>query len=166
MLKEATIRRSINKKLLCFCKVNSWYLNPSHFSNWLPLIRLVATIEVQERRSYGGLTVEDIKDAETHIIREVQQDASQVKSDSNLIALQPHIGGDEFLQCNERLRYTDFLPYDTQYTIPLPRKNWITKLMLKFYHENDYHARGIRFAELCIAIRAYFKEIFLDLTML
>ena len=59
----------------------------------------------------------------------------QVKSDSSLIALQPHIGGDEFLQCNERLRYTDFLPYDTQYTILLPRKNWITKLMLKFYHE-------------------------------
>ena len=99
------------------------------------------------------MIIEEIKDAETHIIREVQQDAfaseyhqllkgKQVKSDSKLIPLQPRIDEDGILRCNGRLRYADFLPYDARYPILLPRKNWVTKLIVKFYHEKDYHAGG------------------------
>ena len=62
----------------------------------------------------------------------------QVKSDSKLISLQPQIDEDGLLRCNGRLRYIGFLPYDAIYHILLPRKNWVTKLIVKFYHEKDY----------------------------
>ena len=40
------------------------------------------------------------------------------------------------------MRYADFLPYDARYPIILPRKNWVTKLIVKFFHEKDHHAGG------------------------
>ena len=97
--------------------------------------------------------MEEIKDAEAHVIRKVQQDAfaseyhqllkgQQVKSDSKLISLQPCIDEDGLLRCNGRLRYKDCLPYDARYPILLPRNNWVTKLIVKFCHKKDYHADG------------------------
>eukprot|EP00795_Rhopilema_esculentum_P012623 gene12623-3329_t len=65
-----------------------------------------------------------------------------MKSDSKLIVLQPRIDEHGLLRCNGRLRYADFLPYDARYPIILPKKNWITKLIVKFYHEKDHHANG------------------------
>ena len=99
------------------------------------------------------MTEEKIKDAEAHVIGKVQQDAfaseyhqllkgKQVKSERRLISLQPCIDEDGILQCNRRLRYIDFLLYDARYLILLPRKNWVTKLILKFYHDKDYYAGG------------------------
>ena len=107
----------------------------------------------KEGRTQGELTHEEIKDAETHVIREVQQDAfaseyqqllkgEQVKSDSKLVALQPRVDEDGLLRCNGRLRYAYFLPYDARHPILLPRKYWVTKLIVKFYHEKDHHAGG------------------------
>ena len=80
--KKSTRGNLVKKELLSVCKENSWYLNPSRFSSWLPLTRLLAWIFhflencriAKETRSYGELTVEEIKDAETYIIREMQQD--------------------------------------------------------------------------------------------
>ena len=48
----------------------------------------------------------------------------------------------EFLRCNGRLRYADILPYDARHPIILPRKTWVTKLIVKFCHEKDHHAGG------------------------
>eukprot|EP00795_Rhopilema_esculentum_P002347 gene2347-17984_t len=148
-------------KLMKAGKENSWYLDPSHFSSWLRLTRLVAWVcrfldncrTAKKERINGELTYEEIKDAEIHIIRDVQQNAfateyqqllkgKQMKSDSKLIVLQPRIDEDGLLRCNGRLRYADFLPYDAKYPIILPRKNWVTKLIVKFYHEKDHHAGG------------------------
>ena len=159
--KKSTRGNSIKKKLPSVYKDNFWYLNPLRFSSWLRLIRLAAWTSrflencriAEEKRSYGELTLEEIKDAEAHVIRNVQQDAfaseyhqllkgQQVKSDSKLISLLPRIDEDGLLRCNGRLRYIDFLPYDARYPIVRPRKNWVTKLIVKFYHEKDYHAGG------------------------
>ena len=110
---------------------NSKYLDPSYFSSWLRLTRLVAWVcrfldncrTAKEERINVELTYEEIKDAEIHIIRDLQQNAfateyqqllkgKQMKSDSKLIVLQPRIDEDGLLRCNGRLRYADFLPYD------------------------------------------------------
>eukprot|EP00112_Aurelia_sp_Birch-Aquarium-sp1_P019680 Seg4920.2 transcript_id=Seg4920.2/GoldUCD/mRNA.D3Y31 product="hypothetical protein" protein_id=Seg4920.2/GoldUCD/D3Y31 len=139
---KSTTGEPVENKLMKAGKENSWYLDPSHFSSWLRLTRLVAWVcrfldncqTAKEERIHGELTHEEIKDAEIHIIRDVQQDAfateyqqllkgKQMKSDSKLIALQPRIDEDGLLRCNGRLRYADFLPYDARYPIILPRKN-------------------------------------------
>ena len=41
-----------------------------------------------------------------------------------------------------RLENTDDLPFDIQYPIILPRGNWITKLIVNYYHEKDHHVAG------------------------
>ena len=40
------------------------------------------------------------------------------------------------------LQYAEFLPYDVRYPILLSRKNWITKLIVKYYHEMGNHNAG------------------------
>ena len=35
-----------------------------------------------------------------------------------------------------------FLPYDVRYPVILPRKSWVTQLIVKEYHERGYHATG------------------------
>ena len=152
--KKSTSGNPVKKKLLNVCKEKSWYLDPSRFSSWLRLTRLVAWVcrflsncrTVKEGGIHGELTAEEIKDAETHIIRELQQDAfaseyhqllkgKQAKSDSKLVALQPRIDEDGLLWCNGRLRFTNFLPYYVRHPILLLKKNWVTKLIVKFCHE-------------------------------
>ena len=32
----------------------------------------------------------------------------------------------------------DYLPFDVKYPIILPRENWITKLIVNYYHEKDH----------------------------
>ena len=43
------------------------------------------------------------------------------------------------IRCDNRLQYAEFLPYDVRYPIILPRRNHITKLIVKHYHEVDNH---------------------------
>ena len=159
--KESTIGEPVEDKPMKASKETSWPLDPSHFSSWLRLTRLVAWVcrflhncrTSKEEKIQGELTHEEIRDAEIHIVKEVQQDAftteyqqllkgKQMKSDSKLVALQPRIDEDGLLRCNGRLRYADVLPYDARHPIILPRKNWVTKLIVKFYHERDHHAGG------------------------
>ena len=37
------------------------------------------------------------------------------------------------------MEQADYLPFDVKYPIILPRGNWITKLIVNYYHENDHH---------------------------
>ena len=41
-----------------------------------------------------------------------------------------------------QLTYAEFLSYDVRYPIILPRKNWITKLIIKHHHELGNHNAG------------------------
>ena len=38
-----------------------------------------------------------------------------------------------------RLKYMEVLCYDMRYPIILPRKQWVTKLIVKSYHEKGEH---------------------------
>ena len=46
------------------------------------------------------------------------------------------------MRCDGRLQHAEFLSYDVQYSVILPRKSWVTKLIVKEYHENGKHAAG------------------------
>ena len=46
------------------------------------------------------------------------------------------------MRCDGRLKYAEFLPQDARFPIILLRKNCVTKLIVKHYHEKDNHAGG------------------------
>ena len=46
------------------------------------------------------------------------------------------------MRCDGRLKYAEFLPQDARFPIILPRKNCVTKLIVKHYHEKDNHPGG------------------------
>ena len=116
------------------------------------------------------------KDAEEEIMRLAQREAFRDKytalssgkpipKKSQLIKLNPCIDEDGMIRCDGRLIFADFLPYDTRFPIILPRVHWVTKLIVKYYHERGNHATGINFT-LCqlskrfwmIAVREKIRE--------
>ena len=64
---------------------------------------------------------------------------------SQLIKLNPSIDDDGVIRSDGRLKFADFLPYDTRFPIILPRGHWVTKLIVKNYHERGNHAVGVNF---------------------
>ena len=46
------------------------------------------------------------------------------------------------MRSDGRLKYADFLSFDFRFPIILPRKGWLTKLIVKNYHEKGNHASG------------------------
>ena len=106
-----------------------------------------------DERSSGELNSQEISDAETDIIKEAQQEAFQeeykapanfksVPQNSKLLSLNPILGEDGLLRSDGRLRYADYLPFDARYTVILPRKSGVTKLIVKSYHKRSNHAVG------------------------
>ena len=63
-------------------------------------------------------------------------------SNSKLIGLQPKLDDDGLIRSGGRLKYAEFLSYDVRYPIILPRRSWITKLIVKEQHEKRKHATG------------------------
>ncbi|CAG2242219.1 unnamed protein product [Mytilus edulis] len=61
---------------------------------------------------------------------------------SKLLGLQPRIDENRLIRCDGRLEYAEFLSFDARYPIILPRKNWVTKLIVKRYHELGKHVSG------------------------
>ena len=102
------------------------------------------------------LLPEEIKDAEEEIVRLAQREAfceeytalrsgKPISEKSQLIKLNPCIGEDGIIRCDGRLKFADFLSYDTRFPIILPRGHWVTKLIVKNYHERGNHAAGVNF---------------------
>ena len=99
------------------------------------------------------LAPEEIANAEIQIIKQAQKEAfheeyfafahgKECPSKSKLLGLYPKLDGDGLMRCDGRLKYADFLPYEVRYPVILPRKHWVTKLIVKHYHEEDHHASG------------------------
>ena len=74
-------------------------------------------------RSAGELTVEELEDAKTQIIKYAQMesfpneygalaDKKNLKKKSKLIKLNPKLDDDRLLRCDGRLKYAENLPYD------------------------------------------------------
>ncbi|XP_046550351.1 uncharacterized protein LOC124260148 [Haliotis rubra] len=101
----------------------------------------------------GNLEVDEIEDAEMGIISQMQQQefakefsalqkGKQLPKDSKLIGLQPIIDEEGLIRCSGRLKYADCLSWGARVPIILPRKNWVTRLIVKHYHEAGKHAVG------------------------
>ena len=138
-----------------------WRLNPQRFSSWTRLLRVHAWVcrfldnccLSKHQQITGELTIVEIRNAENQIIAQAQQQAfpdeyrmlaqgTNLPHSSKLLQLRPVFDEDELVRCDGRLRYAEYLPYDTLFPIILPRGHWVTTLIVKHYHEKGYHASG------------------------
>ena len=141
-----------------------WRLDPKRFSSWTCLVRVYARMRrvlhnmrsKDNRNANIELSPEEMKDAEEEIVRLAQREAfcdeytalsseKPIPKKSQLIKLNPYIEEDGVIRCDGRLKFADFLPYDARFPIILPRGHWVTKLIVKYYHERGNHAAGINF---------------------
>ena len=65
-----------------------------------------------------------------------------INSNCKLLGLCSKLDEDGLLRSDSHLQYAEFLPYDVRYPVILPQKNWVTKLMGKYYHEMSNHNAG------------------------
>ena len=145
-------------------KLGVWRLDPKRFSSWIRLLRVHARVRRvllnmrrrDNRNARIELLPEEIKDAEEEILRLAQREAfceeytalrsgKPISKKSQLIKLNPCIDEDGIIRCDGRLKFADFLPYDTRFPIILPRGHWVKKLIVKNYHERGNHAAGVNF---------------------
>ncbi|XP_067667337.1 uncharacterized protein [Haliotis asinina] len=109
-------------------------------------------LEITERQQVC-LTTDEIADAEKRIICNAQKDAfskeylavakgKSISKSSKLINLHPVLDDDGLLRSDGRLTHADYLPYQTKFPIILPRKHWVTKLIVKKHHEDGNHVIG------------------------
>ena len=135
-----------------------WRLRPERFSQWFRLIRVSAWVMrfienckvKKESRMQGPLTVDEIGDRVKDIIRETQKDCfrneyeclrkgKEIPASSKLLKLNPKIDSEGMIRSDGRLAFAEFLSYDTKYPIILPRKNPVTQLIVRHYHESTNH---------------------------
>ena len=99
------------------------------------------------------MNVEEISDAENHLIKEMQKKEfkeeysslitkKELPTHSKLLCLCPKFDSEGVIRADGRLTYAEFLPYNVRYPIILPRKSWITKLIVKYHHELGNHIAG------------------------
>jgi len=151
-----------------------WRLTPSRYSKWywvkrkgelelgLSLVRVRAWVHQfnancrrpADQRSKGVMPLE-LQDAEEAIIREVQTQTyaaeidalrriKQIPRQSTLALLNPvFVNG--ILKSKTRLQNADDLPYEVKCPIILPKKNQVTGLIAKYYHESEGHRMGLNY---------------------
>ena len=138
----------------------SWKLHPESFSSWKRytrvyswVMRFINNYINKEHRMKGELSLDEIRDAEKLIIKNMQrkvfyneyvalQKRRQLPIDSKLLGLCPKLDEDGMMKSDSWLQYAEFLSYDVRYPILLSRKNWVTKLVVKYYHEMGNHNAG------------------------
>ncbi|MEW8314042.1 MAG: hypothetical protein AB2658_03330, partial [Candidatus Thiodiazotropha endolucinida] len=142
-------------------KTTEMRLNPERYSSWLKLTRVLAWINrfthnchlSKEARVSGELTSGEIHKAEIHLIKQAQRiefreewtavrNGKPLKQNSKLLGLQPKLDEDGLLRSDGRLKYAEFLSYDVRFPVILPRRSWITRLIIKHFHEQGHHASG------------------------
>ena len=145
-------------------KLGVWRLDPKRFSSWIGLLRVHARVRRvllnmrrrNNRNTRMELLPEEIKGAEEEIVRLAQREAfceeyralrtgKPISKKSQLIKLNPCIDEDGIIRCDGRLKFADFLPYDTRFPIILPRGHWVTKLIVKNYHDRGNHTARVNF---------------------
>ena len=129
-------------------------LEPPNYSSLLRLKRVLAWInhfldnsnKKKEYRTSGELLSDEMIRAKVQIIHNAQVTeftyewkalfrGKPLPSSSKLLGLQPKLDYDRLMRCDGRLKHAESLAYDVRYPIILPRRNWVTKLIVKEYHE-------------------------------
>ncbi|XP_028407850.1 uncharacterized protein LOC114530430 [Dendronephthya gigantea] len=137
-----------------------WRLNPERWSSWRRLVHVMSWVlrflnncrTTVNYRVFGPLKLEEVQDAQLSIIRDAQQQSYEeytvikegepISARSKLLKLMPKLDEDSVLRCDGRLCYAEFLPYEVRFPIILPRGSWVTRLIIKHYHEIGQHVLG------------------------
>ncbi|MCG8034838.1 MAG: DUF1759 domain-containing protein, partial [Candidatus Thiodiazotropha taylori] len=136
-------------------------LNPRNYSRLIRLKRVLAWVnrfvdnsrKQIEYRASGELQSGELTRAEVQLIQHAQvtEFTEEYKSlsrgkplptNSKLLGLQPKLDDDGLMRADGRLKHAQFLSYDVRYPVILPRKCWVTRLIVKHYHEEGNHATG------------------------
>jgi hypothetical protein len=152
------------KKGQKYQEYETWGLNPKRFSKWLRLVRVRAWVNrvIHNMRNPSDkiegldLSPEEILDSENQIIgfAQVESFTSEymnlssgkcLTGKSSLLNLNPRIDDHGVLRSEGRLQNAQMLAYDIRYPIILPRGCWVTKLIVRYYHEMACHTGGVNF---------------------
>ena len=140
---------------------DTWLIEPTRHSDWLHLVRLRAWVcrfvnncrSTPDSRQTGVLQPEEIVDAEYQIIGQAQHEVfgkeilalkskKPIASSSKIVGLDPVLDDDGLVRSGGRLKFADCLPFDARFPVILPRRHWVTKLIVKKYHEDGKHCLG------------------------
>ena len=141
-----------------------WRLDPRRYSSWVYLVgvharvqRVVNNMRKAEKRVGRKLSPEERRDAEEDIIRSAQQEnfqeeykalaaKKQIPQRSVIVKLNPRLDDQGMIRSDSRLRFAEYhLPYDARFPIILPRGHWVTRLIVRYFHELANHSAGINF---------------------
>lgn len=137
----------------------SWRLHPERYSCWIRLVHVHAWVSrfiencrvEKENRVKGPLQVHEIQDTEMKIVSEAQRESFAEDYDrlckskpllksSKLLKLNPKLDSESVMRCDGRLKYVEYISYDTRYPILLSRNCAVTKLIVKHFHEKTNHS--------------------------
>ena len=135
--------------------------DPKKYSKWLKTTRVLAWIQrfpskcklSRNHQELGELRVDEIMEAEMKIIKTMQQNefakeykcftlGKELSTSSNILPLNPQSDENGLIRSGGRLEHAHYLPFDFKDPIILTRGNWITKLIVNYYHEKDHHVAG------------------------
>ena len=135
-------------------------LDVKRYSDWNHMVRIYAWVyrfiencktQSKQLRTSGQLQPEEIRDIEIKLIKSAQgeqfqaevdaiKSGKEINSKSKLVGLKPFIDNDGLLRCSSRLKYAEHMSYDAKFPVILPRKSYVTKLIVRKYHENGNHS--------------------------
>jgi hypothetical protein len=137
-------------------------LDATRFSKWIKLVHCTAWVlrfvhnvaRGKLEKRHGELDVEEIQEAEYYWIRHVQRNGfeselravksgQQIPRQSPIRSLNPVLDDNGILRMKGRLQWAEQLPYATRNPIILPRRAYITKLIVGKYHEMGNHENGL-----------------------
>ena len=140
-----------------------WRLDPRRYSDWIRLVNLhelvrraIHNMKKGEKKTSRALQPEERRGAEEEIIRAAQREAfrvehkalvekKQISPKSVLLKLNPCLDEEGVIRSDSRLRFAEYLAYDVRFPIILPKGHWVTKLIVKHFHELANHSAGINF---------------------
>jgi len=134
-----------------------WSLNPRRFSRWTRLVRVSAWVyrflhncRSSDSKTTGPLGADELRDCENRLIKQAQLEDfkseisalssnKNISTDSKILNLNPKLDEDGILRADTRMKYAEFIPLDIRNPVILPRKNVITKLIVRQFHEQNNH---------------------------
>ena len=122
------------------------------------------------KKSYWELGCQEIADTEIEIIKKAQQEAfhedhnalvkqKALPTNSKLLSLKPVLDEDALLRSDGRLHYADYLPFDARFPVILPRKNSVTRLIVKSFHEGSNQSAGDNHSLLLLSARFWIMQV-------
>ncbi|XP_065094301.1 uncharacterized protein LOC135714851 [Ochlerotatus camptorhynchus] len=132
------------------------FIREYRYSNWEKLLKEVCILKkfvdwIKDKRNFDkNISEDDMQIAEYAIVRKAQWEGftdemhditkhGEITKSGRLRCLTPRINDHEVMVVQSRLANTDIVPLSTREPMILPTKHPITRLIMKFYHEENLH---------------------------